>query len=340
MKPKNIAKFLIVALATTSFIGCNSKVKQIKKEANKEKKVINLLYDIDGEYLREYTDCFNVQHQDIIINTILMPSTEAKKYLMDEKNRENIDIWLGNSIVDTEELSERGILHPYKPEGSEKIKEGFKDEENEVPTWTGISAYNIGVAKTKDLDINEDNLIDYLISNEAKGQFSMVNPKTSSAGYMFLKYIYDKYGEDQAIEIFQKIKENEPMIEDYSAKVAKNLHNEKCKVAITTDFDGLFSKWDDFNIDYFDINRYIYNIETLAIINKENVKPEAKIFADYMFSDLILKLQSRNRQILLDERQSQIEGAKETNLHMKNFKNNIEGKKQLIDLWTNVNRSS
>ncbi|SHE37636.1 ABC transporter substrate-binding protein [Clostridium fallax] len=333
MNFKKVIPFLFTALMIPSLMGCNNKITEIKKEVHKEKPVVNIVYDIDGEYLREYMDYFNEKYPDILIKTTMMPSTLAKNYLKDEKNREKVDIWLGESIVDTEELAKEGVFLDYKPKRFDKIKEGFKDEENGKTYWTGISAYNLGVAKTKDLNLNEDNFIDYLISPEANGQFSILDPATTSAGYMFIQYIYNRYGEEQAKEIFKKIKSNNPIIEQYSSKVAKNIHEEKCKVAITTDFDGLFAQWDDFNVDYFDLKRYIYNIETIAVINKKDVKPEAKIFEDFILSDLVLGLQSRNRQTPLDGEKSQIEGAEEQNLQKQNFNNFIEEKEKLIRLW-------
>lgn len=326
-----VTSFFLISLLL--FSGCSN---AIEKKMKEEKVIVNVATDIDGDYFQEYLDYFNLDHPEIVINKVCKPSLQSKEEIMKEGKNTTIDVWFGNLFLDTLELEQNENLEGYKPKGFDNIRKEFKDSHNAIPLWTGVGAYTIGVAsKKKYTKALERDFLEGLISPQLKANIAMVDPEKGGAGYLFIEYIYNKYGEEKSKELYSKLKRNINYLEEFSYKVSRRVNDDREAVAITTDYDGLFAQWDDFEVDlnYVPEESKIYNLETIALIKKENIKPEARTFIDWMTSQKALELYKKNREILVDGQSSTIERAKSLKLLQGDYINELKKREHILTLW-------
>ena len=79
---------------------------------------------------------------------------------------------------------------------------------NFVPTYRNGGAIILNVGLLKEKGGAEPESYADLLKPEYKGLISMPNPKSSGTGYMFCKALVNEWGEDKALEYFDKLSEN------------------------------------------------------------------------------------------------------------------------------------
>ena len=122
------------------------------------------------------------------------------------------------------ELKELGLLHPYISKEAGNIALEYDPEGYWYPVrnLNMILAYNPEIFDKKDLP---QSFKDFAEDRSVKGLISMSNPLTSGTALVALSALKDKYG----YEYFDKLAENNPMVESGSVALTK-LETGECKI--------------------------------------------------------------------------------------------------------------
>lgn len=142
-----------------------------------------------------------------------------------------------------------------------------------------------------------------LLKPEYRDEIVMPNPASSGTGFLTVSAWIQLMGEDKAWKYMDELNKNIKMyVHSGSAPTRmasqgenilgigmgfESLKEENKKMPIKTIFPKEGSGWE---------------MEIVSIVKKENIKPEAKIFAEWAISEKAMKLYAQNRGFVTDRR--------------------------------------
>lgn len=143
------------------------------------------------------------------VEFLSMSSGEVISKIKAEGGTPMADVWFGGGIDAFMAAKTDGILEQYKPEGFDKIKEGFKDEEgffiSKGITVVGFLANN-KILEDKKLPIPKT--WEEIADPKYKDEVIMANPAVSGTSFANVKGLLDKFGEEKGWEYFTKLNNN------------------------------------------------------------------------------------------------------------------------------------
>ena len=143
------------------------------------------------------------------VEFLSMSSGEVISKIKAEGGTPMADVWFGGGVDAFMAAKTDGILEQYKPEGFDKIKEGFKDEEgywiSKGITVVGFLANN-KILEDKKLPIPKT--WEEIADPKYKDEVIMANPAVSGTSFANVKGLLDKYGEEKGWEYFKKLNNN------------------------------------------------------------------------------------------------------------------------------------
>ncbi len=157
-----------------------------------------------------------------------------------ETGRLNCDMMLVAEPAYSLELKEGGWLHSYMlPDAADKLRFPY----DEQGYWYPVRVCNMVLAYNPELHKPEDlpkTFYDFAYDSSLKGQISMGNPLTSGTTMAAVAALSDLYG----YEYFQKLGENNVMIESGSTALAK-LETGECKTIMILEESVLKKRHED-----------------------------------------------------------------------------------------------
>lgn len=194
--------FLLIAISFITVIGCGA-----KKETNSfEGKTLNVV--ATSEKYKPLFDKFS-EETKASVEFLSMSSGEVIAKIKAEGGKPMADVWFGGGIDAFMKAKNDGLLEMYKPNGFDKIKEGFKDEEgywiSKGITVVGFLVNN-NILKEKNLEIPTK--WEQLIDPKYKNEIIMANPAVSGTSYANVKGLLDLYGDEKGWQYLEKLNEN------------------------------------------------------------------------------------------------------------------------------------
>lgn len=207
MKSKKL--FLVFTLFITMFlISCSKKEEPKKEEAKQtmEEKTLNVI--ATSEKYKALFDKF-AEENKVKVQFLSMSSGEVIAKIKAEGGKPMADVWFGGGIDAFMKAKNDGLLEMYKPEGFDKIKEGFKDEEG---YWISKGITVVGFLVNNKL-LEEKKLPvpktwAELIDEKYKDEIIMANPAISGTSYANVKGLLDLYGDEKGWDYFTKLNSN------------------------------------------------------------------------------------------------------------------------------------
>ena len=95
---------------------------------------------VEAEDLKKYAARFNEDHPDIEIKWVRDSTGIVTAKLLAEKDNPKADVIWGLAATSLLLMKSEGMLHPYKPKGTERLDSRFVDKDD-PPTWTGMDAW-------------------------------------------------------------------------------------------------------------------------------------------------------------------------------------------------------
>jgi len=243
---------------------------------------------LENEQIDKYLQSFKAKHPDIEVRIIRDSTGVITAKLVAEGINTPADLVWGTAASSLLVLEERGMLTPYAPEGVENVLPQFKDSAN-PPVWVGIDAWECAIvvnteeAKTKNLP--EINSYQDLLKPEFKGEIIMSNPNSSGTGFLAVSGLIQLMGEDEAFGYLDKLHENIAMYTHSGSAPAKKVGAGEFSVGISYGYAGVSQANKGYPVEViFPAEGSGWDVEANALIKKENVKVEAKLFLDWAIS--------------------------------------------------------
>lgn len=324
---KKIFKLFLSLVIGVLFISCGK---------DEPKKVLNVYTGLEEEYLVNYIEEFKKDFPDVELNIVRDSQGAIAAKVLAEKGNPQVDALWGMAGVNLIELDQAGMLNEIDFIDLSKFKEKFIDIKNKNPHWIGMDAWTSAIVDNKIELAKKDSegpksYADLLLPLY-KQEIIMPNPASSGTGFLTILGWISIFGEEKAWEYMDKLNENIKMyVHSGSAPIRMTMQGETLS-GITMDSESLRIGRNNNTIQtVFPSEGYGWDMEGVALIKKEAIKPEAKEFIKWALSKKMMEMYSNNIGILsLKGVQTKLEG----------YPADFEEKLAKIDFyWAAENRS-
>jgi len=198
---KIIAAFLCAAAGCCILSGCSSS----KTAAKETVTIYTSIEDYRIEYLgKRLEETF--PNYDVNIEFYSTGDHIAK--LLDEGTDTDCDITHSLGYGYLQQLDEKGDLADLSSYDKSIYDEDLVISADFLPQERGSGAIILNTQLLEELGLDEPTSYEDLLRPEYRGLVSMPNPKDSSTGYMFYKSLVNAWGEEKALNYFDKLTDN------------------------------------------------------------------------------------------------------------------------------------
>lgn len=359
MKRKLLA-FLMTMMTVSALGGCGAEAGDTKaqeeksqntstEEMNAEKKIekaqegeITVYTALEDEQVTEYLAKFNEEYPDIQVNVVRESTGIITAKLIAEKDNPQADIVWGTAASSMMVLDDMGCLKPYEPEGCDRILPQFKSDK-EVPTWVGIDAWETAfVVNTEELEkLGVEKISSYedLLNPKLKGHIVMSNPNSSGTGFLTVSALLQLYGKDteEGWNYMDKLNENVSQYVHSGSKPAKMAASGECAVGISFGYAGISQREKGAPVEVvFPEEGSGWDLESNALMEKEEINPAAYTFLDWAISDETMDLYRVNYPIVTVENTGEYEGYDSNPLDQlieNDFSWAAENREDILNTW-------
>ncbi|MGL6064020.1 MAG: ABC transporter substrate-binding protein [Fusobacteriaceae bacterium] len=328
MKIKTFILVVIVSILTS----CG-------KDSNKEKRRTILAYTaMENEYISEYTEAFSKKYPNIKIEVISSATGEMLAKLIAEKKNPQADvIW---SLSDIMILEKDDILKAYIPsEGFSEIPLKYKDSSG---YWVGTSVWMLGLGinteELKKINMKLPESYYDLLNERYKNNLLMVNPGSSGTGYMAVKTFINIFGEEKAWEYMDVLHKNIATYTSSGNAPTQIVSRGERVGGFIPAYQGIIieKKGELPFKTIFPKEGIGWELEANALINKVVIKPESKIFLDWLLSEEAMKILAKTRGFVTNPKYALIDDYPqqlEERLKVRDFKYEIKNRDRILKEW-------
>ncbi len=312
------------------------------QENKKEAKELTVYTALENEQIPSYLKSFYKQHPDIKLNIIRDSTGVIISRVLAEKDNPQADVIWGTAATGVLTLDKVGLLKPYAPKDLDKIDPKFKDNTGDIPKWVGNNAWMTAISvnniELKKLGLNHPKSFADLLNPEYKGLISMPNPASSGTGFLTVSALFQIMGEGAAWEYLQGLHKNIGVYTHSGSKPAKTAASGEYPIGISYGYPSVKLVNDGAPINvYFPLEGSGWDSEANALINKKEIKDEAKIFLDWAISEDVMKEYAKSYAIVSrDVKAPKVKGFPE-NPNAQLIKNNFswaaENKDEILAQW-------
>lgn len=234
-----------------------------------------------------------------------------------EKIKDNLDL--------VEDLSTLDYLDDmHAPDGKYVIWE--RQAGSIVVNKTVLEKYNLPVPETY-----ED-----LLKPEYKNLIAMPDPKSSGTGYFFYKGLVNQWGEEKALEYFDRLAENVKQFTESGSGPIKLLKQQEVAVGLALTFQGVneLNDGNDFQIIQPEFGSP-YSLTGTALIKGKKEDPEVREVFEFLIHDfMVYDKEFFSPEKVLKEQENRIENYPEDIRYadMTGIED-IQEKERLLSLW-------
>lgn len=281
---KNVFRMAIIAIVLTMLAACGGSA----GGSGKEKKENLVVYTaIETDYLQDYLTLFEDEHPDIKLDLVRDSSGIIISRILAEKDNPKADVIWGLSVDSLIMFDEDGLLEGYNPKGHEELIPEFTDQKNDPMRWTGIAAYMtaiaVNTAEMEKLGLPIPKTYQDLIDPQYKGLISMPNPASSGTGFLTVAGLLQLFDtEEEGWAYMDKLHNNIGIYTHSGSKPAVEAATGEFPIGIS--FDGRAIKQEQSGaplVTVFPEEGSGWTLEANALLKKENIKDDAKVFLDW-----------------------------------------------------------
>lgn len=289
--------FSSLCIATISIMtGCISTTPQTTQYNENNK--LTIYSALEEEQISYYMEGFREENPKIEVEIIMDSHGVIASKLLAEKDNPQADVIWGLSAMNMIDLKEKGALKEYKPKNYNKVGNRFKDLEGDA-SWVGMSVPETAIVvnykelEKRNLDIPTS--YEDLIKPEYKGLVTMPNPASSGTGYLTVSGFIQMMGEEEAYEYMDSLHKNIANYTHSGSKPAKLAGSGEYPIGITLGYRAVKQMETGEPIKVvFPEEGSGWDLEANALVNKENIKEESKIFLDWATSDQAMDRYSKD----------------------------------------------
>lgn len=286
-------------LFATFLMGCGSSEKPTKNNEKNSAKEITVYTALENEQIPEYLESFKKQYPNIKLNIVRESTGVIVSRILAEKSNPQADVIWGTAATGLLALDDANLLKEYSPKDIEKINPKFKDNTGKDPKWVGnnawMTAISVNTIEMKKLGLDEPKTFSDLIKPQYKGLISMANPASSGTGFLTVSALIQLFGEEKAWEYMKNLDSNIGVYTHSGSKPAKTAASGEYPIGISYGYPGIKIKNDGAPINvHFPVEGSGWDSEANALINKKDIKDEAKIFLDWAISEDAMKMYTKS----------------------------------------------
>ncbi|MFT4451766.1 ABC transporter substrate-binding protein [Parvimonas sp. G1425] len=207
------SRILSLMLAGLVLVGCQAKKPEDKKEQTKvettknfEGKTLNVV--ATSEKYKKLFDKFS-EETKAKVEFLSMSSGQVIAKIKAEGGKPSADVWFGGGIDAFMKAKTDGLLEMYKPEGFDKIKEGFKDNEGYwISKGVTVVGFLVNNKILQEKGLTVPKTWAEIVDPKYKDEIIMANPAVSGTSFANVKGLIDLYGEEKAWDYFKKLNDN------------------------------------------------------------------------------------------------------------------------------------
>ena len=182
------SRILSLMLAGLMLVGCQPK----KAEDKNEKKKVETTKNFEGKTLNvvatseKYKKLFDKFSEETKakVEFLSMSSGEVIAKLKAEGGKPSADVWFGGGIDAFMKAKSDGLLEMYKPEGFDKIKEGFKDNEGYwISKGVTVVGFLINNKILEEKGLKVPKTWAEIVDSKYKDEIIMANPAVSGTSF-------------------------------------------------------------------------------------------------------------------------------------------------------------
>lgn len=257
----------------------------------------------ESEDVEELVKDFQDKYPNIKLNVIKGATGEITAKLLLERGNPQADVVWNVATSGLLVLDAVDGLAPYAPPTLGKIDSKYYDTKREIPTWvgttlwTGVITVNIEEAEKKGLPIPET--YEDLANPIYKNEIVMPDPIASGTGYLMINSWLQSMGEESGWDFIDRISKNIKLYTTSGSAPAKSTAIGEQVIGLSFDKTSLKIEKDVPQIKtIFAKDGLPYEIDACALVNKEEIKTEAKIFYDWATSEETIE-KYKNSRILI-----------------------------------------
>ena len=190
-------KYLILAMFSLFVVGCASKTVEKPAEQKPQEKTVTTF---EGKTLNvvatseKYKKLFDkfTEETKAKVEFLSMSSGEVISKIKAESGKPMADVWFGGGIDAFMKAKSEGLLEMYKPQGFDKIKEGYKDNEGYwISKGVTVVGFLVNNKILEDKNLPIPKTWEELIDEKYKDEIIMANPAVSGTSFANVKGLLD-----------------------------------------------------------------------------------------------------------------------------------------------------
>ncbi len=288
-------KILVMTLIALSvLLGCQG------KSGTKSLLVYTAL---EEDTLVTFVDLWERQYPEIRLDFIRDSSgVISARYEAELQNPQADILWAAalSSLV--------GYIDTFEPLeiDTSDLRPQFFDTSSEKPRWVGISAwmasFNINTVELKKLNLPSPHSYQDLLNPAYKDLIAMPNPASSGTGFFDVSAWVQLWGEEEAWKYMDALNENIHQYPHSGSAPTRMSAQGETVIGVGMGFDGLRQREQGAPLEViFPDEGSGWEIEIVAIPKKDEIKPEAYLFAQWALAQETLQEISKIRGIVSDQ---------------------------------------
>ncbi len=289
---------IIIVISAVILNGCISTKPQYVQGNDKS---LTIYTALEEEQVNEYIKDFREMYPDIKINIIMDSHGVISAKLISEKDNPQADVVWGLSSINMIDLDSRNLLKSYIAKSFNEVNKKFVDK-GDSPSWTGLTvtetAFVVNYKELEKLNIEIPKRFEDLTKPEYKGLITMPNPASSGTGYFTVSAILQLMGEEKGWKYLKKLDENMGIYTHSGSKPAKLAASGEYPIGISFGYRAIkqINNGDPVKA-IFPSEGSGWDLESIALVNKNNIKEESKLFMEWALSKDTMKFYSKNAAI-------------------------------------------
>lgn len=320
---KKFFKTVLLILSLLILTACGGK---------QETKEITVYSNFEEDYIGEFLEGFTKQYPDIKVNLVRESAGVITSKIKAEKDNPQADVLWGIAITGV--IENQDLFLPFEYD-VKNIDSKFYDTKNEKPSWVGIDAWMTAFTFNK-LEGEKRGIaapMSYadLLKPEYQGEIVMPNPASSGTGFLTVSAWIQLMGEEKAWKYMDELNKNIKMYVHSGSAPTKMAIQGETTVGIGMGFESLrLEKDKTVSQTIFPKEGSGWEMEIVSILKKDEVKEEAKLFAQWAVSKSAMETYAKYRGFVTDNTVKPL---------LKGYPENVE--KQMINndlLWAAENK--
>jgi len=240
---------------------------------------------------------FHKDHPEIEATPVRDSTGVIISRLLAEANDPRADVIWGTAVTSMLVAEKRGLFAPYAPAGLEHIAPRFRDEQS-PPRWVGtgvfMTAFAANTTELKRRNVPVPKSFEDLAAPALRGQVVMPNPASSGTGYVTVCGILQTRGEESGWAYLDRLHQNVAQYTHSGSKPATMASAGEYAVGVSMDARVLAEKRRGAPVEVvFPTEKSGWDLEAMALVNKKDVKPAAKVFIDWAASSAAFTLYAK-----------------------------------------------